>query len=252
MKVTVKEYAKIVGKCESAVRHAILDGKIPAEKTYWRIYVDSETPWFTTKGHMGAYKHGLTEHPLRNVWSGMKQRCYNTKNPSYRAYGARGITVCDEWKNDFVAFVNWCESHGYKKGLSLDRIDNTKGYSPDNCRFITVSENSKKKKYDNEKINAIKEIEHKNRLANELRGEKWYVFKRITINKKCRKKPSKDMEAAIPFFKKGFTLSLIQYGYFEYEMGRGKYKFPKYAYEIETPDDEYIRQYIDVLYNKLY
>lgn len=65
----------------------------------------------------------------------MKQRCVNPNHLAYKNYGARGITVCSEW-NDFLPFYEWCMENGYKPGLTLDRINNNLGYSPDNCRFV--------------------------------------------------------------------------------------------------------------------
>jgi len=78
----------------------------------------------------------------------MIQRCHYPKSRSYKYYGAKGITVCDKWRNSFVAFRTWAIEHGFdygksRKEQSLDRIDNTIGYSPDNCRFVSHSENCK-------------------------------------------------------------------------------------------------------------
>lgn len=80
---------------------------------------------------------------LRKIFTDMKSRCYNTRNKSYRFYGAKGVTIYNEWLQNSQKFNDWAIENGYKNGLTIDRIDETKGYSPDNCRWITLEENSK-------------------------------------------------------------------------------------------------------------
>ena len=78
----------------------------------------------------------------------MKTRCHNPKTPCWKRYGGRGIKICDEWINDFSAFRAWALVNGYKPGLTIDRKDNDGNYSPDNCQWLTLSENSKKVRMD--------------------------------------------------------------------------------------------------------
>jgi len=91
------------------------------------------------------YKHGVSKSRLHQIWKDMKQRCLNPKNSRYLRYGGRGIRIFLRWIDDFVAFRKFAFANGYADNLTIDRIENDKGYFPDNVQFITRSENSRKK-----------------------------------------------------------------------------------------------------------
>ena len=85
-------------------------------------------------------KHHGTGTRLYQTYRNMINRCYRADTDSYYLYGARGIGVCDEWRNDFNKFREWALSHGYEEDLTIDRLDNDKDYCPENCKWSTFAE----------------------------------------------------------------------------------------------------------------
>lgn len=84
--------------------------------------------------------HGMTGTRLYRIWSTMKSRCLNPNTDYYYLYGGKGISVCDEWRNNFDSFFKWSIEHGYDDSLTIDRMDSNKDYCPENCRWVTFKE----------------------------------------------------------------------------------------------------------------
>jgi hypothetical protein len=108
--------------------------------------------------------HGETKTSMYYIWGGMKQRCYNTKSKDYPKYGGRGITVCQEWSESFIAFRDWINTNlGPRPSLSysLDRVDNNGNYEPGNVRWATTSDqirNSRSAKLTEDQAQKIRDL----------------------------------------------------------------------------------------------
>ena len=124
-----------------------------------------------------------------NAWQNMKQRCSNPKHPKYHRYGGRGIKVCDEWLN-IEQFSEWAIQNKLITGMSIDRINNDGDYTPENCRVVSMSENSRKKRTTKLSLEDAKDIrmrinngESEYDLAKEynvVHGTVWFIVNRFT------------------------------------------------------------------------
>lgn len=90
--------------------------------------------------------HGQSKTRLYRIWRGLFKRCYNKNSTDFKNYGARGISIYQNWKKNFIKFYNWSYENGYKDNLTIERVNNDKGYYPSNCKWITKKEQSANKR----------------------------------------------------------------------------------------------------------
>ena len=141
----------IIGKRFGKLTVISLDHIDKKRRTHWKCKCDCGNEKVILRGGLtsgdnvscGCYhkertiiahtKHGSSRHPLYSVWSSIIQRCTNPNADNYNRFGGKGITICEEWKNDFSAFYDWAINNGYVEGCYVRRLDFTKEYSPENC-----------------------------------------------------------------------------------------------------------------------
>lgn len=133
---------------------------------------------------------------LYQVWSEMKRRCNNKKSISFINYGARGISVCSEWENDFNKFLCWSLTNGYNIGLSIDRIENNGNYEPTNCKWSTCTEQSNNTRQNRHlqfhgKVKTLTEWAKELKMSEKLISERlhvygWSVYKTFTTKEDTR------------------------------------------------------------------
>ncbi len=122
--------------------------------------------------------HNLSNHKIYGVWKSMIDRCYNPANKGAKYYSGKGIKVCDEWKNSVTAFWEWAQKNGYSDNLTIHRVNSDGNYCPENCKWITGSENTRiaiREKVEREANLKKENIELKN-INNQLKQQISYLL----------------------------------------------------------------------------
>lgn len=170
---TTDEIANILGisrsKTYTVLRWNNLKAQTPVRPKKEKL------PKVPKKDHELIQWVSYTNHgKLRNVYYNMLKRCYKEDNKGYKDYGARGIKVCEEWRNDCCVFYKWAQETGYNETLQLDRIDNNGNYCPENCRWVTPQENSYNKRN-------TRKITYKGKVKTLLEWEKETGIPRVIL-----------------------------------------------------------------------
>ena len=141
-------------------------------------------------------KHAKSHNRIYKIYYKMLGRCYNKTDNKFLYYGGRGITICDEWKNDFKAFYDWSMANGYADNLTIDRIDNDSNYAPSNCRWVDIKTQANNKRNNhyityNDETHTIKEWSellniNYSTLHKRITKYKWEIEKAFTQNKRIK------------------------------------------------------------------
>lgn len=167
----------------------------PGKGTKWNCLCDCKKTVVRSASALGKNKNpncgcirqGQRKTRLYGIWANMKQRCTNPSNPAYPYYGAKGISICDEWANDFLAFQSWALKNGYDDSLTIDRVDGNKNYQPDNCRWSTRKEQS-----NNLSSNTVIVFEGKEYTLTQL-AEEYGLDPKLVIDRHKLGWPAKDL-----------------------------------------------------------
>jgi hypothetical protein len=174
-KATYRRRGENRGRYCSRTCGAIFRSKVKSSTCENRVKILRPGFEYDLKLHGGGSK-------LHSIWTSMKYRCFNEKCKDYKFYGGRGISVCDSWRDSYPDFLLWTADSGYKEGLTLDREDNSKGYSPDNCKWVSRKAQARNTRGNVFTIEDVREIRDQHKAGSIVVREVAARFKTSTGN----------------------------------------------------------------------